>query len=127
MQDLGTQLDWAGPGPALSSRAEPTLPIHISTSGNASLARKKTHLLPAKPPSLYSQLLFIFFCFQLLMAARGKKRKKKNQRTSHNNLFQNHFHIHYNCPVQKSQGSEVSALRFLQNSGHTHSKALPKI
>lgn len=40
------------------------LPIHISTSRNASLARKKTHLLPAKSPSLNSQLLFIFFCFQ---------------------------------------------------------------
>lgn len=72
------------------------LPIHISTSRNASLANKKTHLLPAKSSRLNSQLLFILFCFQHWRQRGERKEKKYIKERATIISFINLFPIHYN-------------------------------
>lgn len=101
------------------------LPVCISTSRNASPARNKTHLLPAKSLTFSSQL-FIFFCFQLLMAARGKKKRKvKGQVTT--TSFKTLFIFTTSVLSKNLREVGFSLLSYLQNSGQAHSKASPKI
>lgn len=130
VKEQGTRLcgSWAS---FFSQSSASPLPIHISTSRNASLANKKTHLLPAKSPRLNSQLLFIFFCFQHWR--QGGERKEKNIYLSKKKPQLSHskpFPYSLQCSILSKNLKEISGispLTFPQNSDQTLSKAIPKI